>query len=77
MRLSTGLKLLGELLGFLLVSTGGTLIAIGLLLLLARIGMRHSDPGSTSEWLPLFVGSGVSGIIMLIVGICLVRKLKT
>ncbi len=75
MRLSTRLKLLGEFLGFLLISTGGTFVAIGILLLLSRIGMGQSAPGLTVGWWPLFAGSEVSGIAMLAGGIFLVRRL--
>jgi hypothetical protein len=74
MRLLTGLKLLHDFLGLLLLSTGGTLSAIGTLLVLARVGMGHSDPGYAVEWSALFVGSGVSGIIMLGGGVLLVCK---
>jgi hypothetical protein len=74
MRLLARLKVLHDFLGFLLASTGGTLSAIGILLLMARVGMGHSDPGYAVEWLALFVITGVSGTIMLGGGVLLVRK---
>jgi hypothetical protein len=76
MRLLTGIKLLHDFLGFLLLSTGGTLSAIGILLLLARVDMGHSDPGYAVDWSALFVISGVSGIIMLGSGVLLVSKAR-
>jgi hypothetical protein len=74
MRLWTGLKLLRDFLGFLLVSTGGALSAFGLLLLVARVGLEHSYPVTPVEWSALFAISGVSGTIMLGGGVLLVRK---
>jgi hypothetical protein len=74
MRLLTRLKLLHDFLGFLLLLTGGTLSAIGILLLLAHVGIGHSDPGYAVEWSALFVISGVSGIIMLGSGVLLASK---
>lgn len=74
MRLLIRLKLFVEFLGFLLVSTGGTLIAIGVLLLLSRIFMGHRTAGSMVGWWPLFAGAGVSGMAMLVIGIWLVRR---
>jgi hypothetical protein len=74
MRLLTRLKVLLDFLGFLLVSTGGTLSAVGTLLVLARVGMGHSDPGYAVEWLALFAISGVSGTIMLGGGVLLLSK---
>jgi len=76
MKSSNALKILGEFLGFLLVSTGGTLIAIGILLVLSCIGLGDGDSGSLVKLLNLVLGSGISGIAMVAVGICLVRKLK-
>jgi len=73
---STALKLIGEFLGFLLVSTGGTLVCIGVLLVLSRIALGDGDAGSVVRWVNLVLGSGVSGISMLAAGICLVRWLK-
>ena len=73
MRLWTGLKLLRDFLGFLVVSTGGTLSAFGLLLLVARVGLEHSCPATPVEWSALFAISGVSGTIMLGGGVLLVR----
>jgi hypothetical protein len=67
---------LGEFLGFLLLSTGGTLIAIGVLLVLSRICLGDGDPGSVVRWVNLVLGSGGSGIVMLAAGIFLVRRLK-
>ena len=69
-------KLLGELLGFLLVSIGGTLFCIGVLLVLSHIVAGHGDTSSLVRWLELVLGSGVSGITMLAVGIWLVRRFK-
>jgi LPXTG-motif cell wall-anchored protein len=74
MRLLTGLKPLRDLLGFLLVSTGGTLSAIGILLLVARVGLGQSDLATPVKWSALFVISGVAGIIMLGGGGLLVRR---
>lgn len=74
MRLLTRLKVLLDFLGFLLVSTGGTLCAIGTLLVLARVGMGHSAPGYAVEWLALLVISGVSGTIMIGGGVLLLSK---
>jgi hypothetical protein len=67
-------KLLAEFLGFLLVSTGGTLVAIAVLLVLSRIGLGDGDCGSMVWWLNLVLGSGVSGVAMLAAGLCLVRR---
>jgi hypothetical protein len=74
MNLSTGLKHLRDFLGFLLVSTGGTLSAIGILLLVARVGLGQSDLATPVEWSELFVISGVAGIVMLGGGGLLVRR---
>jgi ABC-type Fe3+ transport system permease subunit len=71
MKSSNVLKLIAEFLGFLLVSIGGTLIAIGVLLAFSRIG-----PGSVVGWLNLVLGCGVSGIAMVAAGVLLVRRLK-
>ena len=70
-------KLIGEFLGFLLVSTGGTILCIGVLLVLSRMGLGDADTGSVVRWLDLVLGSGVSGIAMVVVGVCLVRRFKT
>jgi hypothetical protein len=77
MKLSRAVKLIGEFLGFLLVSTGGTLLCIGVLLVLSRIGLGGADAGPMVGWLDLVLGSGVSGIAMVAAGICLVRRFKT
>jgi hypothetical protein len=77
MKSSSTLKIIGEFLGFLLVSTGGTLVCIGILLVLSRIGMGDGDAESVVRWGNLVLGSGVSGIAMLALGICLVRRFKT
>ncbi len=69
-------KLIAEFLGFLLVSTGGTLVAIAALLVLSRIGLGDGDCSSTVRWLNLVFGSGVSGVAMLAAGLCLVRRSK-
>ena len=76
MKSSRAVRLLGEFLGFLLVSTGGTLIAIGLLLVLSRIGLGDGAPGSLVRWVNLVLGSGGSGIVMVAAGVFLVRRLK-
>lgn len=76
MKLSHVVKIIGEFLGFLLVSTGGVLLCIGALLVLSRIGLRHADTGPVMGWLDLVLGSGVSGIAMVVVGVCLVRRFK-
>jgi hypothetical protein len=76
MKSSRAVRLLGELLGFLLLSTGGTLIAIGALLVLSRIGLGDGDAGSVVRWVNPVLGSGGSGIAMLTAGIFLVRRLK-
>jgi hypothetical protein len=76
MKSSRVVKLLGEFLGFLLVSTGGTLIAIGILLVLSRIGLGDGDPGSVVRWVNLVLGSGGFGIAMVAAGVFLVRRLK-
>jgi hypothetical protein len=77
MKLSSAVNLIGEFLGFLLVSTGGTLLCIGALLVLSRIGLGSADAGPVVRWLDLVLGSGVSGTAMVAVGICLVRRFKT
>jgi hypothetical protein len=77
MKSTNTLKLIGEFLGFLLVSTGGTVVCIGVLLVLSRIGLGDGGPGSTVRWLSLVLGSGISGIAMLAAGVCLVRRFKT
>lgn len=76
MKLSRALRLIGEFLGFLLVSTGGVLLCIGVLLVLSRIGLGDADAGPVMKWLHLVLGSGVSGVAMVAVGICLVRRLR-
>jgi hypothetical protein len=76
MKSSRAVRLLGEFLGFLSVSTGGTLIAIGILLVLSRIGLGDGDPGLVVGWSNLVLGCGASGIVMLAAGIFLVRRLK-
>ena len=75
--MSSAVKLIGEFLGFLLVSTGGTLLCIGVLLVLSRIGLGGADAGPMVRWLDLVVGSAVSGIAMIAAGVCLVRRFKT
>ncbi len=75
--MSRAVKLIGEFLGFLLVSTGGTLLCIGVLLVLSRIGLGDADAGPVVRWLDLVLGSGVSGIAMVAAGVCLVRRFKT
>ena len=77
MKLSSAVNLIGEFLGFLLVSTGGTLLCIGALLVLSRIGLGSADAVPVVRWLDLVLGSGVSGTAMVAVGICLVRRFKT
>ena len=77
MKLSNAFRLIGEFLGFLFVSTGGTLLCIGVLLVLSRIGLGGADAGPMVRWLDLVLGSGVSGIAMVAAGICLVRRFKT
>lgn len=74
MRMLTTLKVLREFLGFLLVSTGGMLSAIGVLLVFARVVLGHSDPVTPVEWSALFAISGVAGTIMLGSGVLLVSK---
>lgn len=74
MRLSSGLKLLRDFLGFLLVSTGGMLGAFGILLLIARVVLGHSDPATPVEWSALFAISGVAGTLMIGSGVLLVNK---
>lgn len=74
MRILTGLKFLRDFLGFLLLSTGGTLSTIGILLLIARVSLPHSYPATPVEWSALFAISGVAGIVMLGGGGLLVRK---
>jgi hypothetical protein len=77
MRLSRTVRLLGEFLGFLMVSIGGTLVCIGLLLILSRLGMGELQMGSLVHWLNLILGSWASGVTMLAAGVCLVRRFKT
>ena len=77
MKLSSAVKLIGEFLGFLLVSTGGMFLCIGVLLALSRIGLGDAVEGTVMRWLDLVLGSGVSGIAMVAAGICLVRRLKS
>jgi hypothetical protein len=76
MKSSNALKLIGEFLGFLLVSIGGTLVCIGVLLVLSRIGQGDGGAGSVVKWVNLVLGSGVSGMAMVAVGVCLVRRFK-
>jgi hypothetical protein len=77
MKLSNAVKLIGEFLGFLLVSTGGTLLCIGVILVLSCVGLGDASTGPVMRWLYLVLGSGVSGIGMVAAGICLVRRFKT
>lgn len=77
MKLSNAVRLIGEFLGFLFVSTGGTLLCIGVLLVLSRIGLGGADAGTLVRWLDLVLGCGVSGIAMVAAGICLVRRFKS
>jgi hypothetical protein len=76
MNLPKALKLAAEFFGFLLLSTGGTLVAIAILLVLSRVGLGDGGLASTARWLNLVLGSGVSGVSMLAAGICLVRRSK-
>jgi hypothetical protein len=76
MRLLTRLTLLHDFLGFLLVSTGSTLSAIGILLLIARVVLGPSGPVTPVEWSALFAISGVAGTIMLGSGVLLVSKAR-
>ncbi len=75
MNLAKAFELAAEFLGFLLVSGGGTLSAIAVLLVLARIGLGRPDTGLV-PWLNLVYGSGLSGVAMLAAGISLVRRSK-
>ena len=70
------LKALRDFLGFLLTSTGGILVAIDILLLLAHIATRNSEHGATIAWEPLLLGLGMSGIIMLVGGVLLARNVR-
>ena len=72
----TVFKVLRDLLGFLLISSGSILVAIDFLLLLARIATVHSEPPSPGAWWPLFVGLGVSSTIMVVTGIILARSVR-
>lgn len=74
--MSRAVKLIGELLGFLLVSTGGTLLCIGVLLVLSRLGLGDADTGSVVRRVDLVVGFGVSGTSMVAAGICLVHRFR-
>ena len=76
MRLWDIVKLVGEFLGFLLVSIGGMFVAVGILLVLSRVGTGEGDSGSVVRWLNLVLGSAASGAAMLAAGISLVRRLK-
>ncbi len=76
MKFSRAVKLVGEFFGFLLVSTGGTLLCIGVLLVLSRLGLGDADTGSVVKRLELVVGSGVSGSAMVAAGICLVHRFR-
>jgi hypothetical protein len=69
------MKSLADLLGYLLLSTGGFLLALDILLVLARIAGGQGELGSMMAWLTLFVGVGIPGITMLVGGILLTRKL--
>ena len=77
MKFPHAVKLIGEFLGFLLVSTGGTILCIGVILVLSRMGLGDADTRSVVRWLDLVLGSGVSGMAMVVVGVCLVRRFKT
>lgn len=72
----TILKALRDFLGFLLTSTGSILVAISILLLVAHVATRNSEPGATIAWGPLLLGLGMSGVIMLCGGVLLVRLVR-
>ena len=76
MRLVTVFKVLRDFLGFLLTSTGGILVGIDILLLVAHIATRNSEPGAAIAWEPLLLSLGMSGIIMFVGGVLLARNAR-
>ena len=69
------MRLLADLLTFPLLSIGGMLVIIDILLLLALIVGGPVELEATTGWWDLFVGLGIPGIMMLVGGILLTRKL--
>ena len=69
-------KLFAEFLGFLLVSTGGTLVVTAALLVLSWPGPGDGYLASTAWWLGVVSGCGLGGIAMLAAGMRLVRRSK-
>ena len=66
---------MADFLAFPLLSIGTMLVAIDTLLLLALIVGGPAELEATTGWWDLFVGLGIPGIIMLVGGILLTRKL--
>ena len=73
MRPVTIIKAVRDFLGLLLTSTGSMLALITILLLVAHIATRTSDPDAPIAWGPLVIGLGISSTIMLSGGVLLVR----
>jgi hypothetical protein len=69
------MRLLASLLVFPLLSLGTMLVAIDILLLLGLIVAGADELEATTGWWDLFVGLGIPGIMMLVGGIVLTRKL--
>ena len=69
-------RLIAEFLGFLLVSTGGTLVVTAALLVLSWPGPGDGYLASTAWWLGVVSGCGLGGIAMLAAGMRLVRRSK-
>ena len=69
------MRLLADLLTFPLLAIGAMLVVIDILLLLALIVGGPPELEATTGWWDLFVGLGIPGIMMLVGGILLTRKL--
>jgi hypothetical protein len=69
------MRLLADLLTFPLLAIGAILVVIDILLLLALIVGGPKELEATTGWWDLFVGLGIPGIMMLVGGILLTRKL--
>gem|GEM_PF-5336083 len=69
------MRWLADLLTFPLLSIGAMLVIIDILLLLALIVGGPAELEATTGWWDLFVGLGIPGVMMLVGGILLTRKL--
>lgn len=69
-------KLVVEFLGFLLVSTGGSLLATAVLLALSGAAPETGNLASTAWWLGVVSACGLGGTGMMAAGVRLVRRSK-